>query len=56
VNQSRFSDSSLSGDQDTGTVRVRNGIGYELLLLRSPTIGLRSMDRSLADLIAEFST
>src|ERR1700722_12532342 len=36
VNQTRFSDSSLSGYQDTGTVWVRNGIGYELLLLGSP--------------------
>jgi hypothetical protein len=36
VNQARFSDSSLSGDQDTGSVWVRNGIGYESLLLRSP--------------------
>ena len=36
VNQSRFSDSCLSGDQDTGSVRVRDGIGDETLLLSSP--------------------
>ena len=36
VNQSAFFRLRLSGDQDTGSIRIRDGIGYETQLLGSP--------------------